>query len=72
MTVHTENSTYVLTDLGDGAFLVSGDGNYYRTPTKMRLEMVPVVGQSMFAQFLEGEKLGRHMITSRVKRIIWR
>lgn len=69
-TFETHNTTYVLADVGDGAFLLSGHARYCPAPTLVRLISGPVeVGRRVVFATLDGPRKGKVTMTTPVVRI---
>lgn len=47
MIIQTRNTRYVLKDMGDGAFLISGSAKYCPVPTPVQIMETPQVGGSL-------------------------
>lgn len=58
MEIQTRNTLYLLKDLGDGCFLISGHPEFCPTPTKGRLWEKPRIGHNMRITFEEGKYMG--------------
>lgn len=58
MRIQTQNNLYLLKDLGDGLFLISGHPEFCPRPTKGTLYAKPLVGDSMRITFHEGKYKG--------------
>lgn len=48
MVVRTRHTTYILVDIGNGAYLISGHPRYCPHPIRGQLSGEPIVGQDMF------------------------
>lgn len=70
ISIKTKNSIYHFFDRGDGAFLMESNNKDYTGPVLMKLHNVPTVGERVWAEFLEGSKKGRTLITTEVVEVL--
>ena len=70
MIFQTRNRLYILTDQGDGAFLIQGHPEYCPVPTPCRLIDPVEVGQCLWANIKRPDGEFRPIHTSTVVRIV--
>jgi hypothetical protein len=69
MVITTNNSAYTFEDNGDGAFIMRSTNEKYPGPSLIRFHDIPRVGSPFYAQFLDGDRKGRTLISSKVTSI---
>jgi hypothetical protein len=74
MIVRTRNTTYVLEDCGDGAFMINGSPRFCPVPLLVTLYEPPQVGRAMLFEAVDKEAWAAkgfrsHVITSTVQEI---
>lgn len=65
----TRNTIYLLKDMGDGSYQISGHLKYCPTPTVVRLMWPPAVGKTLMWPAPTPDRPDRFVITTRVTKI---